>query len=66
MEQSVKRPQQTCTKMFFLIPKNVTSERQISLVPTLVGSIEGTRSGEVAKYRVTWDATDGRNGDGKI
>ena len=28
--------QQACTTMFFLIPKNVTSERPIALLPTLV------------------------------
>ena len=39
----------TCTTIFFLIPKNVTSERPIAL-----------RASEVAKwqqkYRVDWDA----------
>ena len=38
--------------MFFLIPKNVTCERPIALMPTLncslVGSFESTRSGKVA------------------
>ena len=35
LEQSGKWPQQACTTMFFLIPENVTSERPISLMPTL-------------------------------
>ena len=35
VEQSGKWPQQACTTMFFLIPKNVTSERPITLMPTL-------------------------------
>ena len=35
MKQSGKWPQQACTTMFFLIPKNVTSERPIALMPTL-------------------------------
>ena len=53
-------------EMFFLIPKNVTSERPIALMPTLTGWWEALRAPEVAKwqqkYRVGWDATDGRNG----
>ena len=52
--------------MFFLIPKNVTSERPIALMPTLIRWWEALRAPEVAKwqqkYRVEWDATDGRNG----
>ena len=52
--------------MFFLIPKNVTSERLIALMPTLIRWWEALRAPEVAnwqqKYRVDWDATDGRNG----
>ena len=59
-------PQQACTTMFFLIPKNVTSERPIALMPTLIRWWEAMRAPEVAKwqlkYRVDWDATDGRNG----
>ena len=42
VEQSGKWPQQACTAMFFLIPKNVTSEWPIALMPTLVGSLEST------------------------
>ena len=36
LKQSGKWPQQACTTMFFLIPKNVTSERQMALMPTLI------------------------------
>ena len=36
VEQSGKWPQQACTTMFFLIPKNVPSERPLALMPTLI------------------------------
>ena len=66
VEQSGKWPQQACTTMFFLIPKNVTSERPIALKPTLTCWWEALRAPKVAKwqlnYRVEWDATDGRHG----
>ena len=66
VEQSGKWPQQACTTMFFLIPKNVTSERTIALMPTLIRWWEALRAPEVAKwqqkYRVDWDFPDGRNG----
>ena len=66
VEQSGKWPQQACTTMFFLIPKNVTSERPIALMPTLIRWWEALRALEVAKWqqecRVGWDAADGRNG----
>ena len=65
-EQSRKWPQQAYTTMFFLIPKTVTSERPIALMPTLIRWWEALRAPEVAKwqqkYRVDWDAMDGRNG----
>ena len=52
--------------MFFLIPKNVTSERPIALVPTLIRWWEALRAPEVAKWqqrnRIESDVTDGRNG----
>ena len=52
--------------MFFLIPKNVTSERPIALMPSLMRLWEVVRVLEVAKwqqrYRIEWDATDGQNG----
>ena len=66
VEQSGKWPQQACTTMFFLTPKKVTSERPIALMSTLIRWWEALRAPEVAKwqqkYRVEWDATDGRNG----
>ena len=66
VEQSGKWPQQTCTMMFVLIPKNVTSERPIVLIPTLIRWWEALTAPEVAKwqqkYRVVSDATDCRNG----
>ena len=37
VEQSGKWQQQACTTMFFLIPRNVTSERPIALMPKFVG-----------------------------
>ena len=58
VEQSGKWPQQAGTTMLFLIPKNVTSERPIALMPTLMRWWEATR----AKCRVDWDATHGQNG----
>ena len=60
VEQSGKWRQQACTTMFFLIPKNVTSERPMALMPTLIRWWEVLRAPEVAKwqqkYRVDWDA----------
>ena len=55
VEQSGKWPQQPCTTMFFLIPKNGTSARPIALVPTSILWQQ--------KYRVDWDSTHGRNGE---
>ena len=66
VEQSGKWPQQACTTMFFLIPKNVTSERPIALMPTLIRWWEALRAPGVAtwqqKHRVDWDAADCRHG----
>ena len=62
MEQSGKWPQQACTTMFFLIPTIVTSERPIALMPTLIRWWEASVAKWQQKYRVDWDATDGRNG----
>ena len=49
-----------------LVLENVTSERPTALMPTLIRWWEALRALEVAKwqekYRVDWDATDGRNG----
>ena len=36
VEQSGKWPQQACTTFFFVIPKNVTSERPLAPMPTLI------------------------------
>ena len=49
VEQSGKWPQQARTTMFFLLPKNVTSERPIALMPTLIRRWEAMRAPEVAK-----------------
>ena len=66
VEESAKWPQHACTTIFSLIPKNVTSERPIALLPTLIRWLEALRAPEVAKwqqkYRVDWDARNGRNG----
>ena len=50
----------------FFIPKNVTSERPIALMPAVILWWEAMGAPEVAKcqqkYRVDWDAAKGRNG----
>ena len=51
VEQSGNWPQQACTTMFFLIPKNVTSERPVALMPTLNRWWESLRAPEVAKWQ---------------
>ena len=45
-------PQQACPTMFFLIPKNVTSERPIAPMPTLTRWWEAVRAPEVAANSV--------------
>ena len=54
-----KWPQQACTTIFFLIPKNVTSEQPIALMPTMIRWWEALTAPEVAKwqmkYRVEWE-----------
>ena len=63
VEQHGKWPQQACTTMFILFPKNVKSEGPIALMPTLIRWWEALRALEwQQKYRVDWDAADGRNG----
>ena len=66
VEQSGKWSQQACTTKFFLIPKNVACGRSFALLLTLIRWWEALRAPEVAKsqqkYRVAWDATDGRYG----
>ena len=61
-----KWPQEACTTMFFLIPKNATSEIPIAHMPALIRWWEALRAPEVAKWqqkcRVDLGATDGRNG----
>ena len=49
VEQSGKWPQHACTTMFFLIPKNFTSERPIALMPTLIRWKEALRAPGVAR-----------------
>ena len=48
-------------------PKNVTSERPIAHLSTMVRWWEAMRAPEVAKWkyknRIAWHATDGRNGE---
>ena len=59
VEQSGRWPQQACTTTFFLIPNNVTSERPIALMPTIVRLWEASRAPEVAKQQYKyceWDA----------
>ena len=65
MEQCGRWLQQACTTMFFLIPENVTSERPIALMQTMIRWWEALRAPEVQKWqykhRIEWCATDGRN-----
>ena len=60
VEQSGNWPQQACTTMFFLIPKNVTSERPIALMPTLIRWWEALRAPEVAKWQQKYRVDLGR------
>ena len=66
MEQCGRSPQQAFTTMFFLIPRNVTNEYLIALLPTLIGWLEWLRPLQVSRWqerhRVGWDATDERHG----
>ena len=50
VEQSGQWPQQACTTMFFLIPKNVTSDRPIALMPTLIRWWEAVRAPEDGRH----------------
>ena len=50
------------TTIFFLIPKNVTSERPIAMMPRMIRWWEALWAPEVAKWQQKWDATYGRNG----
>ena len=63
VEQRGRRPQQACATMFFLIPKNVTSERPNSLLSdSMVGGAEREEKRRQQRRRVGCDATDRRNG----
>ena len=57
VEQSGRWPQQACAAMFFLIPKNVTSERPNSLLSdSMVGGAEREVKRRQERHRVGWDA----------
>ena len=66
VEQCGRWLQQACTRMFFLNPKNVTTERPIALMPVMVRWWEAMRAPEIAKwqhkYRFESGTIDGRNG----
>ena len=59
VEQLGRRPQQICTILFFLSPKNATSERPIALQPTLIRWWEWLRAPEVKMWQerhcVEWE-----------
>ena len=52
-ERCGRSPPQACNTMLFLIPKNVTSEQPIALLPTLVRWWEGLRAPDVMRWRGT-------------
>ena len=60
VEQSGKWPQQTCTTMFFLIRKNVTSERPIALMPTLIRGRNGGAQQTVWEILLEMERFDGK------
>ena len=68
VEQCGKWPEQVCTTMFFLILKDITSERPIALMPTMIRWCEALRASEMEKWhykhRIDWDTRDRRNGGG--
>ena len=73
VEESDRWPQQACTTMFFLIPKTVSSERPIALMPTLIRWWEALRAPEVAKWQQRYRVGGAQQavwgdfvGDGKI
>ena len=55
LEESGKWPQQACTTMFFLTPRNVTSERQIALM--LIGTLQMAEMEELSAQcgKYCWD-----------
>ena len=54
VEQSGTWPQQACTAIFFLIPKNVASVRPIALVPTWIRWWEAMRAPEMVRWQYKW------------
>ena len=62
VEQSGRWPQEACMAMSFLIPKNVTSERPIALIPTLIRWWEALRASEVMKVAAKGSNWMGRHG----
>ena len=67
VEQCGKWPQQACTSDVLPDPEECHElEADCAFVPTFIRWWEALRAPEVAKwqqkYRVEWDATDGRNG----
>ena len=54
------------TSLFFLVPKHVTSERPIALLPTLIRWWEWVGAPVIQEWkkrsRVKWNATEGSNG----
>ena len=51
LEQCGRWPQPACTTMFFLIPKNVTSERPIALQLTMIRWWEAARTPEALRWQ---------------
>ena len=49
VEQCGRWPQQACTTMFFLTPKNVTSERPTAVMLTMTRWLKALRAPEVPK-----------------
>ena len=49
VEQCGMWPQRACTTMFFLIPKNISSDRHIALLPALIRWWEWLRAIEVKR-----------------
>ena len=66
VQQCGRWPQQACTTMLFLIPTNISNERPIALLPTLIRWWECLRALVVERWqerhRIGWDVTDRRNG----
>ena len=51
IEQCGRWPQQECTTTFFLIPKNVTSERSNAVLHTLIRWWDGLCEPEVKRWK---------------